>query len=108
MVPTYSLAQRPTLPNRHLVTLLHTERRADVRRKVRMPLLVAGVLGDEVEVLAADDERAVHLGRDDFAGEDTAADGDETGEGAFLVCKKGVLLDAAPMSKAFRLLSNQF
>ena len=48
--------------------------------------LVTVVLGDEVEVLAANDERAVHLGADDLAGEDTAADADEAGEGALLVC----------------------
>lgn len=51
-----------------------------------MPLLVTRVLGDEVEVLAADDQGTVHLGGDDGAGEDTATDGDETGEGALLVC----------------------
>ena len=41
-----------------------------------MPLLVARVLGDEVQVLAADDGGAVHLGGDDGAGQDAAADGD--------------------------------
>ena len=52
-----------------------------------MAFLVTGVLWDEVEVLAADDQGAVHLGGDDGAGEDTAADGDETSEGALLVCE---------------------
>lgn len=51
-----------------------------------MSLLVTGVLGDEVKVLAADDDSTVHLGGDDGAGQDTATDGDETGEGALLVC----------------------
>ena len=51
-----------------------------------MALLVTGVLGDEVEVLAADDESSVHLGGNDGAGQDTATDRDETGEGALLVC----------------------
>lgn len=51
-----------------------------------MALLVTRVLGDKVEVLAADDEGAVHLGADDGAGQDTAADGDLAGEGALLVC----------------------
>lgn len=51
-----------------------------------MASLVTGVLGDEVQVLAADDESTVHLGGDDGTGEDTAADGDETSEGALLVC----------------------
>jgi hypothetical protein len=50
-------------------------------------LLVSGVLGDEVEVLAADDDSSVHLGGNDGAGQDTATDRDETGEGALLVCR---------------------
>lgn len=52
-----------------------------------MAALVTGVLGDEVKVLAADDQGTVHLGGDDGAGKDTATDGDETSEGALLVCK---------------------
>lgn len=50
-----------------------------------MPLLVTVVLGDVVEVFTADDDGTVHLGRDDTAGQDTATDGDKTGEGALLV-----------------------
>ena len=55
--------------------------------KVLVAFLVTVVLGDEVEVFAADDDGSVHLGRDDGAGEDTATDRDLTGEGALLVCK---------------------
>ena len=76
MSETYSLAQRPALSHGNLITLLHTERGADVRGEVRVALLVTRVFGDEVEVFAADDEGAVHLGADDGAGEDAAADGD--------------------------------
>lgn len=54
--------------------------------EVLVALLVTGVLGDEVEVLSADDDGSVHLGRDDGAGQDTAADGDGADEGALLVC----------------------
>ena len=43
------------------------------------------VLGDVMEVVAADDDGAGHLGRDDAAGEDAATDGDLTGKGALLV-----------------------
>ena len=57
-----------------------------------MALLVTGVLGDEVEVLATDDQGTVHLGGDDGAREDTAADGDETSERALLVCKVTLLV----------------
>lgn len=44
--------------------------------EVLVALLVTVVFGDVVQVLAADDERAVHLCGDDGAGEDTPADGD--------------------------------
>jgi hypothetical protein len=57
-----------------------------VGSEVLVALLVTVVLGDVVEVLAADDDGAVHLGRDDTASQDTAADRDETGERALLVC----------------------
>ena len=83
---THSLGQRPALANGDLVTLLNTESGGDVDGEVLVALLVTGVLGDEVEVLAADDDGTVHLGRHNGAGQDTAADRDETGEGALLVC----------------------
>jgi hypothetical protein len=51
-----------------------------------MALLVAVVLGDVVEVVSPDNEGPVHFGGDDGTGQDTAADGDETSERAFLVC----------------------
>ena len=41
-----------------------------------------------MQVFAADDDGTLHFGRDDGAGHDTAADGDEAGEGAFLVCTR--------------------
>ncbi len=81
----HRLAQRSALPNRDLVTLLHTKSRRAVRREVLVPLLVPGVLGDEVQILPADDERPVHLSGNNGAGEDTAPDRDKAGEGAFLV-----------------------
>jgi len=84
---TYSLAERPALADSDLITLLNTESRRDVRREVLVALLVTGVLGDEVEVLAADDDGAVHLGGNDSASQDTAADRDEASEGALLVCR---------------------
>lgn len=50
-----------------------------------MTLLVTVVLGDVVEVVTADDDGTVHLGRDNSTGQDTATNGDATGEGALLV-----------------------
>lgn len=85
-VSTYGLAEGPALADGNLVTLLDTESRGNVGGKVLVAALVTGVLGDEVKVLAADDQGAVHLGGDDGAGKDTATDGDETSEGALLVC----------------------
>jgi len=38
--------------------------------------LISRVLGDVVEVFAADDQGTVHFGGDDSAGEDTATDRD--------------------------------
>jgi len=83
---TYSLAERSALANGDLVTLLITESWGDVCGEVLVALLVTGVLWNEVEVLAADDESTVHLGGNDGSGEDTAADGDKTSEWALLVC----------------------
>lgn len=85
---TYSLAQGAALANGDLVTLLNTEGGGDVGSKVLVALLVARVLGDEVQVLSSDDDGSVHLGGDDGAGEDTTADRDEPGEGALLVCRQ--------------------
>lgn len=90
---THSLAQWPTLADGDLVANLNTECRRDVGGKVLVAPLVTVVLGDEVEVLAADDEGTVHLGADDLAGEDTATDADETGEWALLVCASPALAD---------------
>ena len=50
-----------------------------------MALLVTVVLGDEVEVLATDDDGALHLGGDDLSVQDAATDGNIAGEGALLV-----------------------
>lgn len=86
-VLTYSLAQWAALADGDLVTLLDTESWGNVRSEVLVALLVTGVFWDEVEVLAADDEGSVHLGGDDSSGEDTATDGDKTGEWALLVCE---------------------
>lgn len=54
--------------------------------EVLVTLLVPAVLGDEVQVLATEDDGVGHLaGGVDDTGEDTATDGDIAGEGALLV-----------------------
>jgi hypothetical protein len=74
------------LPNSNLITLLNTESWRNVRSKVLVSLLVTGVLWDEMKIFSADDQSSVHLGRNDGTGQNTATDGDETGEWALLVC----------------------
>ena len=83
----YGLAQGTALADGDLVTLLDTESWRHVCGEVLVALLVTVVLGDVVEVLAADDQSTVHLCGNDGAGQDTATDGDEAGEGALLVCE---------------------
>lgn len=90
---TYSLGEGTALANSDPVTLLNTESGGDVSSEVLVALLVTVVLGDVVEVLAANDDGTVHLGGDDTAGQDTATDRDETSEGALLVCRKLLAVD---------------
>jgi hypothetical protein len=87
MHATHRLAQRPALPNCDCISIIHTERWADVRSKVGMSLLVSGVFGNKVKVFAADDESSVHFRRDDFAGKDSTSNGDHAGKWTFLVCR---------------------
>lgn len=82
---TNSLGQRPALADGDLVAVLDTEGGGYVGSEVLVALLVTVVFGDVVQVFAADDESAVHLGRHDGAGQDTATDGDQAGEGALFV-----------------------
>ncbi len=75
----------PALSDGDDVALLDEEGRRAVRGEGLVALLVAAVLGDVAEVVAAEDNGAVHLGGDDDALEDAAADADIAGEGALLV-----------------------
>lgn len=85
---THSLAQWPALTNSDDITIVDTERRGDVGRDVLMPLLVTLVLGDVVEVVAANDEGTVHFGGDDDTSQNLAADRNLAGERALLVCRE--------------------
>lgn len=55
-VESNSLRKGSALANDDLITGLDTEGRGDVGGEVLVALLVTGVLGHEVEILAADDE----------------------------------------------------
>lgn len=87
VITTYSLGERTALADGDPITLLNTESGGNVSGQVLVALLVTVVLGDVVEVFTADDDGAVHLGGHNTAGQDTATDGDKTGEGALLVCR---------------------
>jgi len=50
-----------------------------------VPLLVSGVLGNVVEIFAADDNSTVHLRGDNGASQNATANRNETGEWAFLI-----------------------
>lgn len=56
-----------------------------MRGNVGVSLFVSLVLFDEVQVIHADDDGAVHFGRLDNAGQDPTSDGDVTGEWALFV-----------------------
>ena len=77
------------MPDSDLVALFDTESWRHVGRDVLVPLLVTLIFGDVVQVVAADDEGSVHFCGDDGASQDTAADRDEAGEGAFFVFLSG-------------------
>jgi hypothetical protein len=76
------------LPNGNLITILNTESWRNVRSKILVSLLITGVFWDEMEVLPANDESSVHLRGNDGASQDTATDGNETGEWALLVYRE--------------------
>ena len=85
-VEAHRLRERPALADGHDVALLDVlEARADVHGHVLMSLLETAVLAAPVEVVAADDDGARHLGRDDHTLEDAAADRHVAREGALLV-----------------------
>jgi len=79
------LAQRPALPDGNRIAFHDTECGRNMRRDVFMALFVTAVFGNVVQVVPADDQRAVHLGGDDGASQDTSTDRDEASEGTLLV-----------------------
>ena len=50
-----------------------------------MSFLISRILGNVVKIFPAYDKRSVHFRRDNGSGEDTAANGDFSREGTFLV-----------------------
>lgn len=79
------LAEGSALADDHDITLLDGESGRDVDGDVHVPLFVAVVLGDVVEVVPTHNDGSLHLGGDDYGLENTAANADLAGERALLV-----------------------
>ena len=84
-VETNSLGKRTALSNGDDVSILDTEGGGAVSGNVLVPLLKTTVLSDVVEVVPTDDNGSLHLGGDNLSLQDSASDGNITGEGALLV-----------------------
>ena len=84
-VETNSLGQRAALADDNLVAFVASEARGDVRGDVRVTLFVTLVLLNEVQVIHAHNDGAVHLRRLDNAGQNATSDGHVTRERALLV-----------------------
>ncbi len=76
----------PALTNGDEISVLDANKgRAAVSGHVLVTLLIAIVLWHIVQVVAAHNNGALHLGADDGSSQDASADGDVAGEGALLV-----------------------
>lgn len=85
------LGERPALADRHDVANLHVlEGRGAVRGRVLVALLVAPVLPDEVKVVPANHDGALHLRGQNDALQNAATDGNVAGERALLVHVRAV------------------
>jgi len=85
-VETHGLGQRAALPNGHRVTYGDvTKAGRQMGGDVLVPLFESLVFSDEMKVVSPDDDGALHLQLLNDAVEDSAADLDESGEGALLV-----------------------
>ena len=80
-----SLTQRTALSNSHNITILDIESRTAMSRNILVPLLKTSVLGDVMKVIPPNNDGTLHLGGGDDSLEDTATDGNVSGEGTFLV-----------------------
>lgn len=76
----------PALTDGDEISVLDANKgRAAVSGHVLVTLLIAIVLWHIVQVVAAHNNGALHLGADDGSSQDASADGDVAGEGALLV-----------------------
>lgn len=81
-----SLGKGAALADSNDISLLNGgESGGQVSRDVAVTLLETSVLGDEVEVVTAEDDGTLHLVGDNDTTEDAATDGDTSGPGALVV-----------------------
>ena len=80
-----SLGQRTALSNRYNVPILHGEAGAAMSMNVLMTLLETTVLGNVVKVIPTNDNRALHLGRDDKSFQNLTTDRHIAGKGTLLI-----------------------
>lgn len=80
------LAQRPALSNGDNIALLNTNKaRTQMGSQVLVPLLVPVILWNIMQIVAPNNDGALHLGGDDDTSENTATNGDVAGEGTLCV-----------------------
>eukprot|EP00966_Prymnesium_polylepis_P190690 4419451-Prymnesium_polylepis.1 len=96
-VEAHRLGQRPALPSQDLITLLHTEGRRHVHGRVLVALLEPVVLLDVVEVVLADDDGVLHLGRLDHARDQLAPD-------VHAASPRALLVDIGTLDRSLRRL----
>lgn len=80
-----SLRSGTCLANSDLIPLAQTEARGGMGRDVAMALLETLVLADPMKIVPTHDDGLLHFRGDDDTTEQTAANGDVTGKGTFLV-----------------------
>jgi len=80
-----SFGERAALPNGHNVTGFNTEARGAVGGNVLVSLLISAIFPDKVEVVSANDNRALHFSGSNHPSENTSTDRNVSGEGALLI-----------------------
>lgn len=81
-IETNSLRNRTALANRYYIAFLDTETRADMGSHVGVTLFITFVLGNILKVIAANDDRTLHLVFEYYATKDTTTDSNSSSEWA--------------------------
>jgi hypothetical protein len=84
-VKANSLGKGAALTNGDDISILDCESRRAVGSDILVSLLVTTVLSDVVQIISADDDCSLHLGRDDLSLQNSSTDGNVSSEGTLLV-----------------------